>query len=88
MLHAAEYTAAMILVILPVYTSKALAGALLLSLFHFITDTVKYFLKAKYRRSGALSLKKERNIFAADQMLHLAAIAVVTYLLIYVLNIL
>lgn len=83
LLHAAEYTAAMILVILPVYTSKALAGALLLSLFHFITDTAKYFLKAKYRRSGALSLKKERNIFAADQMLHLAAIAVVTYLLIY-----
>ena len=48
LLHAAEYTAAMILVILPVYTSKALAGAMLLSLFHFITDTAKYFLKAKY----------------------------------------
>ena len=71
--HSALYLLSMIFVIIPVYSFKLLKWAIVISVFHFIVDLVKAFLKRK-------NLTDEKNalVFSIDQIVHIIVIIVIT----------
>lgn len=76
-LHGFMYYLGVIMVFASVMSRQVFVHSTLLSILHFLVDTLKYFLTTS---RGSFREKESSKVFILDQLTHLASIIVVAYM--------
>ena len=74
-IHAIEYTIAMLFVILPVVSTEVIKWVILYSVSHFAVDALKFMLL------NAKKIKKTAGLFIIDQCFHIACIFAIAFMM-------
>ena len=78
-IHCLCYWAAMTIVVLPVISYELIMATAAASLLHFVIDIAKYIFYSVCEKKGKRTLVLERNLFFADQMIHLLCLVIISY---------
>ncbi len=79
MVHCLYYFGVMLLVAVPVISYEIVAGAVIASVFHLLIDILKFWCISEINKKDKMSKEAERNLFFADQALHLISLTGVAY---------
>lgn len=78
-IHCAYYLGIMLFFCLPVISYKIIVGAILASVLHLLIDAIKFVCITVIERKEGMTRKIERDIFFADQFLHVVCLIGVAY---------
>lgn len=77
--HCLYYLGIMLLVAVPVISYEIVTGAVVASVLHLLIDILKFRCISEINKKGKMSKEAERNIFFADQALHIVSLTVIAY---------
>lgn len=80
--HGLIYFAVCIIFIIPVFNTGIFIGAILLAASHIIIDTAKCFFIRRIIRAEEYTPNQERYIYLADQLVHIACIFIISFILV------
>lgn len=80
LLHALYYWVGMFLVTLPFLSHNMLIIASTATILHFIIDLAKYLIKKHQKKKNVI--KKDRNLFVLDQLLHFCCLIAISYIMV------
>jgi len=81
LIHSLVYAVTIFVICIPVMNTVLIIGAAMASLFHLIIDLLKYRSLLSADRNGTKTMALERKAFFADQILHLAGILMIAYIM-------
>ncbi|NLX76555.1 MAG: DUF3307 domain-containing protein [Clostridiaceae bacterium] len=79
-LHGLLYWLSMLIVSLPVISLPVFLYSTAAAVLHFAIDYIKYMYISAKKKKGSISARNERNVFFADQALHLLVLVTAAYL--------
>lgn len=84
-IHGLYYWLAAMIILLPSCSWQVLSYGTIASLVHLIIDVGKFYYFRALSKNKKVTVRKEKNIFFTDQILHLLSLMIITYL--YVKNV-
>ena len=86
LIHCLQYLLAAFVILLPVMPPQIVLFGLALAITHAIIDILKFRYLKHIKKSGKQNITNERNVFFADQILHLVCLVLIAYICTIKLN--
>ncbi len=78
-LHGLSYGVTILVVLLPIISWQIFIAGITAAVLHLLIDVMKYYYVIRVKKKSKLSQLRERNIFFADQCLHILCLIIISY---------